>query len=189
MSEQLLTQEPEPEEAVGPLYLAEYGHIEDHVQRQHTAPLVVKALREDQYELNPQGKIGYYLHEQMFTDTCLRDWWVFIHDIRKVSGKHRHQGGLVLFILEGRGYTTMNGERFDWKAGDLVLMPLLPERVEHQHFNSNPGTGAKWMAFIHIPSFKEVGGELTQSSLDPEWVEKTGITSWKGATVATEDVE
>lgn len=189
MDEQVRVREREAESAVGRLYSEEFGHIEEWQNRQHAAPLVIKKLRPEDFELGPQGKLGFYLHDQVFTDRALRDWWVFIHDIRKVSGRHRHQGGLVIFIIAGRGYTTMNGVKYPWKAGDLLVMPLLPEKVEHQHFNSDPGNPAMWLAFIHIPTFKEAGGELTQTALDPEWVQKTGISTWKGAGVANEQVE
>ncbi|TAK69278.1 MAG: hypothetical protein EPO19_07475, partial [Betaproteobacteria bacterium] len=56
-----------------------------------------------EWELNRQGHIKWYLLEKEYPETALQDWWVFIHDIKKVSGKHRHQGGLVLFIIEGHG--------------------------------------------------------------------------------------
>src|SRR5262249_36139547 len=58
-----------------------------------------------EWELNRQGFLKFYLLANKYPDTVLNDWWVFVHDVRKTSGKHRHQGGLVLFILEGRGAT------------------------------------------------------------------------------------
>lgn len=189
MRERAATAEREAEDAVGRLYSEEYGHMEDFVNRQHSAPLVRKSLGPDDFELCPQGRAGFYLHPQVFEDTCLNEWWVFIHDIRKVSGRHRHQGGIVLFVIDGVGYTTMNGVRYNWKAGDLVLMPLERERVDHQHFNTVPGEPCAWLAFIHIPTFKENGSEITQTSLDPDWVAETGITTWKGASVALETIE
>lgn len=186
MAERLQTRMREPEALPGDQYFAMYDDRENFLQHQQTAPVVVKAVKPEEYELCPQGLIGWYLHPQVFTDRCLREWWVFIHDIRGVSGRHRHQGGLVLFIIEGHGYSTMNGVRYDWEAGDMVLMPLVPEGVEHQHFNLVEGGSAKWLAFIHEPTFNEVGSELVQTAIDPEWAEATGLTVWKGAAVATE---
>jgi mannose-6-phosphate isomerase-like protein (cupin superfamily) len=172
---------------VGQRYNAIYQAREDFLFHQANSPLVVKAPKQEEYELCPQGLIGWYLHPQVFTDRCLQDWWVFIHDIRGVSGRHRHQGGLVLFIIEGQGYSTMNGVRYDWKAGDMVLMPLMPEGVEHQHFNLVSGKSSRWLAFIHEGTFNEVGSELVQTAIDPEWAERFGVATWKGATVATEE--
>ena len=188
MAEQVGTRVREPEALPGAHYFALYENREDFLEHQATAPLVVKRVPKEEYELCPQGLIGWYLHPQVFSDRCLQEWWVFIHDIRGVSGRHRHQGGLVLFIIEGKGYSTMNGVRYDWKAGDMVLMPLLPEGVEHQHFNVVEGASSKWLAFIHEPTFNEVGSELVQTALDPEWVAETGVTTWRGASSATESV-
>ena len=75
-----------------------------------------------------------------------------MHDIKTVSGKHRHQGGLLIYVLEGKGYSIVNGERKDWQKGDLVLLPMVPGGVEHQHFNVEPEKGAaRWIAFINMP--------------------------------------
>jgi hypothetical protein len=188
MPEAVRTRVREPEPDAGEKYGALMRNREEFCERQQTAPLVIKAPKPSEYELCPQGLIGWYLHPQLFTDTCLLDWWVFIHDIRGVSGRHRHQGGLVLFIIEGGGYSTMNGVRYDWEEGDLVLMPLLPEGVEHQHFNLVPDKSSKWLAFIHVPTFNEVGSELVQTAIDPEWAERFGVTTWRGAAVATEQL-
>jgi mannose-6-phosphate isomerase-like protein (cupin superfamily) len=188
MADAVRTRVREAEPEVGEKYNAVYQYREDFLAHQLSTPLVIKALRPEEYELCPQGLIGWYLH-QLATDTCFQDWWVFVHDIRKVSGRHKHQGGLVLFILEGRGYTTMNGVRYDWKEGDLLVLPLLPGGVEHQHFNLVEGGTSKWLAFIHVPTLDEVGSELSQTAIDPEWAAKNNVTSWKGASAATETLQ
>ena len=186
MSERVGTRSREPEPASFPKYLSLVTGREQFVDHQKTAPLVIKGLKPEQYELCPQGLIGWYLQPNDSSNACLQDWWVFIHDIRGVSGRHRHQGGLVLFIIEGRGYSTMNGVRYDWEEGDMVIMPLLREGVEHQHFNLREDGSSKWLAFIHLPTWNEQGSELVQSALDPEFVERYGVTSWRGATTAKE---
>lgn len=186
MSERVGTRSREPEPSAFPKYFSLITEREQFVELQQTAPLVIKAVKPDQFELCPQGLIGWYLQPHDSSNACLQDWWVFIHDIRGVSGRHRHQGGLVLFIIEGRGYSTMNGVRYDWEEGDMVIMPLLREGVEHQHFNLRTDGSSKWLAFIHQPTWNEQGSELVQSALDPEFVEHFGVTSWKGATTAVE---
>ncbi len=186
MSERVGTRSREPEPASFPKYLSLVTGREQFVDHQKTAPLVIKGLKPEQYELCPQGLIGWYLQPNDSSNACLQDWWVFIHDIRGVSGRHRHQGGLVLFIIEGRGYSTMNGVRYDWEEGDMIIMPLLREGVEHQHFNLREDGSSKWLAFIHLPTWNEQGSELVQSALDPEFVERYGVTSWRGATTAKE---
>ena len=70
-------------------------------------------------------------------------------------------------MLEGQGYTEVNGERIEWEAGDLLLLPIVPGGVEHKHFNRNPGENAKWIAFIYRPYGDETGSYLEQKENAP----------------------
>ena len=47
-----------------------------------------------------------------------------------VSMKHGHQNDALIYILEGQGYEIHDGKRYDWKAGDVVI--VRPGCV-HQH--------------------------------------------------------
>jgi len=118
--------------------------------------------------LTRQGRLRYYLGHTI-KDTPLQDWIVFTHEIRTASGKHRHQGGLVIYVIDGEGYSVVDGERIDWSAGDLVLLPLREKGVEHQHFNSNPEKPALWMAFIRRTMQDYVASEMTQTEVSPEY--------------------
>jgi len=140
----------------------------EYDERQRTGPVVIKgATRVPQ--MNRQGLISYYLDPIQFQDTPLQDWLVFINDIRTHSGKHRHQGGLVIYVLEGRGYSVVDGERKDWDTGDLLLLPLKPGGVEHQHFNTEPGKPCRWIAFVYVPIMDQVAMELTQIETSPDF--------------------
>jgi gentisate 1,2-dioxygenase len=72
---------------------------------------------------------------------------------------------------EGKGYSIVEGQRIDWQKGDLVLLPLNPEEVEHQHFNLDPEKPALWAAFIHIPIQEHVASDLQQTENSPEFKE------------------
>ncbi len=41
----------------------------------------------------------------------------------EVSGKHRHSYESVIYITEGEGYTLIEEERVEWKAGDAIYIP------------------------------------------------------------------
>jgi len=73
----------------------------------------------------------------------------------------------VIFILEGKGHTIIDGVRHDWEAGDLMLLKMTPGGVEHQHFNDDPERPAKWMALIYWPFFDVGGSEITQLENSP----------------------
>jgi mannose-6-phosphate isomerase-like protein (cupin superfamily) len=129
---------------------------------------IVCRLEDVPQELTRQGRLRTYLGLTVH-DTPLRDWIVFTHEIRTASGKHRHQGGLVIYVIEGSGYSVVDGERVDWEKGDLVLLPLRPGGVEHQHFNLNPEKPALWIAFIRRAFQEYVASELTQTEASQEY--------------------
>ncbi|HLI21057.1 MAG TPA: cupin domain-containing protein [Stellaceae bacterium] len=138
-------------------------------ERQATGRIVVRKSETVQ-QLMRQGHLRFYLDAgRNVLDTPLQNWSVFTHEVRTVSGKHRHQGGLVIHVIDGRGYSVVDGERVDWEKGDLVLLPLKPERVEHQHFNLDPEKPALWMAFIHQGTREYLASEVTQTEPSPEW--------------------
>jgi hypothetical protein len=147
-------------------------HRKQFDSRQLTGPVVVKKS-DREYEVNRQGRLIYYLDPVNFKDTPLQDWHVFSHDIRTHSGRHRHQGGLVIYVIEGRGYSEVDGERIDWRKGDLLLLPLKPEGVEHQHFNLDPGSPCHWVAFVNVPIFDYLASEIVQTAISPEFGKQT----------------
>ncbi len=139
-------------------------------ERQRNGRIVVK-FADCPQGVSRQGRLRFYLN-RLTKDTALTDWTVFTHEVRTHSGKHRHQGGLVIYVIDGVGYSVVDGERIDWKKGDLLLLPLRPGGVEHQHFNTDiGGKPALWMAFIHMPTREFVASEMTQTEPSPEFKE------------------
>src|ERR1700693_5915602 len=136
-------------------------------ERQMMGRIVVK-FADCPQELVRQGRLRYYLGRTT-KDTPLQDWTVFTHEVRTMSGKHRHQGGLLIYVIDGKGYSVVDGERVDWEKGDLLLLPLKPGGVEHQHFNVSPDKPALWMAFIHLPTREYLASEMTQTEISPEY--------------------
>jgi gentisate 1,2-dioxygenase len=51
------------------------------------------------------------------------------------QASHRHGGEAVLFVVDGKGYSKIHGERYDWETGDGVLVG---HWAWHQHFNAQP---------------------------------------------------
>src|SRR5215208_1968110 len=139
-------------------------------ERNLTGPVVIDCTKQEWFQAR-QGKLKFFLDPVSFKDTPLQQWRVFIHDIKTRSGKHRHQGGLVIYVLEGKGYSIVEGERKDWEKGDLVLLPMKPGGVEHQHFNSDPSKPAIWAAFINIPIQEYLASDLKQEEVSPDFKE------------------
>lgn len=150
----------------GPTYGAELAHVAARDERARAGRIVIKAS-ERPWEVDRMARLKAYVHEHT-DDTALSGWWVFLHEIWQHSGSHRHQGGLVLFVVEGQGGTMVDGKMYEWEEGDLVVLPIKPGAVEHQHF-SRGDKPASWLAFIHVPTFDAVGSELTHMGDRAGW--------------------
>lgn len=116
--------------------------------------------KEIPWQVGRQGIIGYY-HTEPLQGHAMENLRMFVHEIRTHSGRHVHQGGFNLFVLKGKGYTVVDGKRFDWSAGDLILLPFKKGGVEHQHFNVD-NRPSKWLAFSSIPVGEMVGFFMEQ---------------------------
>ncbi len=135
--------------------------------RASTGRIVIKGP-ELPWEKSRQAILKHFLHPSI-TDTAVHGWLLFMQDIRTHSGRHVHQGGLAIHVLEGKGWTTVDGVRHDWEEGDLILLVVKPNGVEHQHFNAEPGKPCKWLAIIYTPYVDALGNEMTQKEMSPDW--------------------
>lgn len=139
------------------------------VERNDTGPIVIRRSDRELFQAR-QGKLLFYLCPNNHRETPLQNWRVFIQEIRTSSGKHRHAGGLTIYVLEGHGYTIVDGERWDWKKGDLVLLPMKVGGVEHQHFNLGPAERpAVWIAMINMPIHDYLASDLEQIENSPDY--------------------
>lgn len=139
---------------------------QEFIQRNLTGKVLIKST-DREWDITRQGRTKHYLYPNVFSDTALQEWQVFLNDIKTHTGSHRHQGGLAIYVLEGRGYTLIDGKRHDWKKGDLILLPLKPNGVEHQHFNTEQGAGCRWIAFIFMPMYDQVASFTEQITDSP----------------------
>jgi gentisate 1,2-dioxygenase len=88
------------------------------------------------WERNRQGKMKWFLHPAL-DNTSIRSMLFVMQEIppRGKSGVQKTPGGQVLYIISGRGYTLLDGERFDWEAEDVVNIPIRANGVNVQHVN------------------------------------------------------
>jgi quercetin dioxygenase-like cupin family protein len=159
------------EAQTGNPYELAYRHREKQAERQMNGQVVVKPSDRPVF-LSRQGRLRFYLCPLTYPNTVLEHWRVFTHEVRTKSGRHRHQGGLVIYVLDGIGYSIVEGERVEWKKGDLLLLPMKPGGVEHQHFNLDPEKPALWVAFVPIPLTEHVASQLQQTESSPEFLKQ-----------------
>ena len=87
------------------------------------------------------------------------------------SGAQKTPGGSVLYILEGKGFTLLDGERHDWQAEDLVNIPIRAEGVVVQHVNADPRRPVRFIsADLNLVDILGVdrGAELEQIEAAPD---------------------
>jgi gentisate 1,2-dioxygenase len=127
------------------------------------------------WENNRQGKMKWFLHPAL-NDTSIRSMIVFEQEIPPGgrTGAQKTPGGSVLYVLEGKGYTLVDGERHNWQAEDLVNIPIRAQGVVVQHVNTDPRRPVRFVsADLNLVDILGVdrGAELEQVEDAPEWEE------------------
>jgi gentisate 1,2-dioxygenase len=120
------------------------------LEKQLTGKLLIRSSDRD-FEASRQALLKRYVTFEFTPEVASTNWSVFVNDVKQHSGRHRHQGGLVLFVIAGSGGTDIDGVRYRWKRGDLITLPVRPGGVEHQHYNDNAGKDCRWVAFYYKP--------------------------------------
>ena len=167
MGEREAMREREAEPKQRDLYEELFRIVKENMTRANTGKVVIRG-KDQPWEQAKQGKLKHFCHPDI-KDTAADGWLFFLHEIRTQSGRHRHQGGLAIYVVDGKGYTTVNGERVDWEEGDLILLPIMPNGVEHQHFNTDPEKPSRWLAFIPYFLTERLGQYTTQVEVSPDW--------------------
>jgi gentisate 1,2-dioxygenase len=67
---------------------------------------------------------------------------------------HRHASSSVYLVIQGRGFSVMNGQRFDWEQGDVFAIPAW---VCHEHANLSHSQTAALFAFSDAPVMQALG--------------------------------
>jgi hypothetical protein len=128
-------------------YWDELLALRDLQREQRKNAIQVIEEQELPLESNRQGLMRWYMHPSI-TDTALSTMIFYQQEIppRSRSGRVKFQGGQVILILEGKGYTVIDGVKHQWEAGDLLNLPLRPRGIIVQHFNPDPAVTVKFVA-------------------------------------------
>ncbi|MDP2660437.1 MAG: cupin domain-containing protein [Dehalococcoidia bacterium] len=167
MAEKEAQRAREAEAQQAPFYEWVYSEWNQRKVIAETGTVVIRG-KEIPWEQGRQARVKWYMHP-LKKDLSVQGWLLFHQDIRTHSGRHRHQGGLAIYVIEGKGWTTVDGVRYDWEEGDLILLPIKARGVEHQHFNAMPGSPCKWMALIYTPFIEAMSSELEQKEPSPDY--------------------
>ena len=131
----------------------------------HEGQVVIKG-KDLPWQQSRQGRSKYFLHMEA-ENRAVQDWMLFQKDIQTESGAHTHQGGLVIYVTQGKGFIRQAGQ----DDADLLILPVKPGGVEHQHFNEDESQSSQWVAFIYYPFLFQTGAMLAQVKEQSNWRE------------------
>lgn len=77
----------------------------------------------------------------------------------QITNRHRHTYETVLYVIEGEGWTEIEGEKVEWQAGDAVY---IPSWAWHRHGNRNSKKEAKYIACENAPQLQNLGVALRE---------------------------
>ena len=76
---------------------------------------------------------------------------------------HRHTGSFVYQCAKGRGFTMIDGKKFEWKERDIFC---LPSWAWHEHANLSETEDAVLFAFNDLPVIEGLGLYQEKTTLD-----------------------
>ena len=125
----------------------EFLELRDEQRARTKSGLQVVKEKELPLETNRQGQMRWYMHPNI-KDLVVNMMMVYQQEIPpgSRSGRVKFQGGQIIMILEGEGYTSIDGVKHTWKKGDVLNLPLRDEGIIVQHFNTHSSETAKFLA-------------------------------------------
>ena len=93
---------------------------------------------------HPQAKSASVIDPRLGFANSLANIGLCEIDPGKNTGKHKH-GEAMIYILAGRGYSIIDGKRYEWEEGDGLYVP--PETF-HQHFNLDQKKRAAYLRVV-----------------------------------------
>jgi gentisate 1,2-dioxygenase len=83
---------------------------------------------------------------------------------RGFTGKaHRHTGSFLYQVAKGKGYSVINGQRFDWQERDIFCVPSW---AWHEHANASSSEDACLFCFNDLPVMEKLALYAEQALAD-----------------------
>lgn len=111
--------------------------LRDRQRREMDGALTIVKGSEIPIELNPWGRIQWYVHPTL-TDTASRAllFWVMHIAPGSSTGELHCQGGHIYQVWRGTsGHTMLDGVRHEWARDCVLNIPLRPGGVTFTHYN------------------------------------------------------
>ena len=141
--------------------IAGHYNMREELVRLRSMPRVVKG-NEMKFNDGPQAFSRHYIEPVDGVTQTLH-----IHLEEYAPGgrnqKHGHVNEAAFYILDGEGYEIHDGIRYDWKAGDAVVVH---NNCVHQHFNASSTKPARALVLKTKPMFMFMN-MLFQKQVEP----------------------
>ena len=137
---------PVPSHEVTDPYEYYVRQFQEECYWRQNVPQVIKQSQRQWYDTR-NGRTLWFLHpEHPELETGMKLFEAYVQELPPGgrSGKHRHMGDELHFIIEGEGYEEIDGVRWDWGEQDVVAIPNL---ATHQSFNASPDRPAKFLSY------------------------------------------
>lgn len=110
-------------------------------------PRVIKAR-----DIPSKVKEGHMARRVDVDKVGLGSFVIFFEEFspKGVSQRHGHLNEAVFYALKGRGYEIHDGEKFEWEAGDVIIIPA---GCVHRHVNSDPENPAQVLVINPKPQY------------------------------------
>jgi len=126
-------------------------------KRRRAGRVVVKAS-ELQFGRTRMGNLAYVVDPRIGFNTKVISTLVAEIPPGGRSGAHRHLYEEVNYILSGCGYSVIEDQKYEWKAGDAFCIPVFGW---HQHFNTGPEP-ARFLVHTSRVAMENIGQQVTQ---------------------------
>ncbi len=129
---------------------------EESARRARSGRVVVHTRELQLERLESRGRTRAYISEPQILGSMVQTMAMFIAEIApgQATGKHRHFNEAMIYVLQGKGHSIIDGERYDWEEGDVISVPLYSW---HQHFNDGEGQVVRYLGVTNIPLVRAMG--------------------------------
>ena len=78
---------------------------------------------------------------------------------------------MLHFVVQGSGYTTVDGRSHEWETEDAIVIPIKEDGVTYQHFNTGVGPARLLVCWPNLDSALSEEGGVAMDILEscPEW--------------------
>jgi quercetin dioxygenase-like cupin family protein len=136
-------------------------NLKDEMDRLRSMPRVKKA-KQTPFVDGPQAFTRHYVEPK---DGITQTFHLHLEEYAPgaSSQKHAHVNEAAFYILDGTGYEIHDGVRYDWEAGDTVIVH---NSSVHQHFNASNTKPARALVIKTKPMYMFLNMLFQKSVID-----------------------